>query len=242
MNKNNLTTIDFKESSKFNDFYSEWWDLNGPFKPLHKLNKIRINFITEHFPYLKDKNFKPLKGKKVLDIGCGGGILCESLARLGASVTGIDTSSNAIKVAKEHSKKNHLNIKYFKSEISKFQLNEKYDIVTSMEVIEHINNIELFLKEAHNLLNNKGIFIGSTINQTIRSYFLSIIIAEKILGIIPKGTHDWNKYINPNSLRIKLLKQSFFDIKIKGIKYNPISNICSYSQSESVNYFFSANK
>ena len=242
MNKNNLTTIDLKESIKFKDFYSEWWNLNGPFKPLHKLNKIRVNFITEHFPSLKDKSFKPLKGKRVLDIGCGGGILCESLARLGANVTGIDTSSNAIKVAEEHSKKNKLNIRYCKSEVSKFKPNKKYDIITSMEVLEHINNVELFLKKTYYLLNNNGVFIGSTINKTIRSYLVSITIAEKILEIIPKGTHDWNKYINPNSLRIKLLKQNFFDIKIKGIKYNPISNICSYSQTDSVNYFFSANK
>ena len=242
MNKNNLTTVDFKESIKFKDFYSEWWDLNGPFKPLHKLNKIRVNFITEHFPSLKDKSFKPLKGKRILDIGCGGGILCESLTRLGADVTGIDTSSNAIKVAKEHSKKNKLNIRYFQSEVSKFQPNNKYDIITSMEVLEHINNIELFLKETYHLLNNNGVFIGSTINKTIRSYLVSITIAEKILGIIPKGTHDWNKYINPNSLRIKFLKHNFFDIQIKGIKYNPISNICSYSQNDSVNYFFSASK
>ncbi|MDC3091602.1 bifunctional 2-polyprenyl-6-hydroxyphenol methylase/3-demethylubiquinol 3-O-methyltransferase UbiG [Rickettsiales bacterium] len=242
MNKNNLTTIDLKESSKFSKYYSDWWDLNGPFKPLHKLNKIRINFIIEQLSIKKNEDFKPLKRKKILDIGCGGGILCESLARLGASVTGIDTSNNAIKIAKEHSKKNNLKIKYFKSEISNFRANEKYDIITSMEVLEHVNNIEQFLKYTHSLINNKGMFFGSTINKTIRSYFLSIYIAEKILKIIPKGTHNWEKYINPNSLKIKLIKQNFSGITIKGMKYNPFSNIGSYSNSNSVNYLFSAYK
>lgn len=242
MNKNNLSTIDLKESSKFSEYYSDWWDLNGPFKPLHKLNKIRINFIIKQLSIKKNYGFKPLKGKKILDIGCGGGILCESLARLGASVTGIDTSNNAIKIAKEHSKKNNLKIRYYKSEISNFQADEKYDIITSMEVLEHVNNIELFLKHTHSLINNKGMFIGSTINKTIRSYFLSIYIAEKILQIIPQGTHDWSKYINPNSLKIKLIKQNFSNIKIKGMKYNPFSNIGSYSNSNSVNYLFSAHK
>ena len=239
MNINNLSTKDLKENKKFDDFYDEWWDLSGPFEPLHKFNKIRIDFIKKNLNLVQNKkDFKLLKNIKILDIGCGGGILCEPLARLGAKVTGIDTSKKAISIAKIHSKKNNLKIEYQNKEVTEFKSKEKFDVILCMEVLEHVNDIKLFLNCINKLMVKKGRLIGSTINKTISSYLFAIFFAENILKIIPKNTHSWKKFISPNQIKAQLFLSSFSKVKIKGSTYNPITKVWNYSSSDKINYFF----
>tara|TARA_S200000501_G_C20777220_1_gene723271 strand:- start:421 stop:1131 length:711 start_codon:yes stop_codon:yes gene_type:complete len=236
MKKVDISTIDENEGKKFSEFYNEWWDLDGPFKPLHKFNKIRLDFIINQI------SEKPLKDMRILDIGCGGGILCEPLARMGGNVFGIDTSKKAISIAKRHAKSKKLKINYFQSEIVNFKPELKFDIITCMEVLEHVNNTNSFINSCCKLLKDNGKLIGSTINKTIDSYFMGILFAENILNIIPKGTHEWKKFVSPNKLKIELINNNFSEINFKGSFYNPYSGSWRYSKSIKMNYFFSAVK
>ena len=238
---NNLSTIDLREKKKFERYYNEWWDLTGPFNPLHAFNEIRINFIKKTVCSLENsQSYHPFKGLSILDIGCGGGILCEPLKRLGAKVSGIDTSTNAIEIAKKHAKKSKLQIKYFNCELENFNNIEKFDLILCMEVLEHINNIDIFINDIKKRLKPSGYLIGSTISKTLNSYINAIILAEKFLNLIPKGTHQWNKFITPNNLKKILLKKKFKNIDFFGSKYNPVLKQWNYCDSLKVNYFFHA--
>lgn len=239
MKSNKLSTIDLKENKKFENFYNQWWDLKGPFEPLHNFNKIRIKYIKDNLDKKLD-HFKPFKNLKILDIGCGGGILCEPLSRLGGNVTGIDISKKAIEIAKKHSQEEKLKINYFNEEVTSFKKTNNFDLITCMEVIEHIDNIDFFIKNAKRLLKKDGMLIGSTINKTVRSYFLAIILAENVLKLLPKNTHSWKKLIPTNFLKKKLIENKFSDISFQGSSYNPISKNWRFIDSLNVNYFFSA--
>ena len=217
----------------FDELSKDWWDEDGPFKALHSFNLIRINFI-------KDKIIKKsFKGLKVLDIGCGGGLLCEPLSRLGADVTGIDNSEKAIKVAKNHAIKKKLKISYFNSELSILK-DEKYDLITCMEVLEHVDDVEKIILLSKKLLKKNGLFLGSTINKSIISYLLAICMAENIVKIVPKGTHEWSKLLKPNYLKKIFLKNDFYNFCTKGVIYNPLNNEWRYSNQTYINYLFSA--
>ena len=176
---------------------------------------------------------------KVLDIGCGGGILCEPLSRLEANVTGIDENKKAIFAAKNHAKISNLNINYINGDITKKVLNEKFDLITCMEVVEHLENLELLLQKVRILINKGGVFVGSTINKTITSYISAIFLAEKILKIVPENTHSWKKFVKPNMLKKELLNKNFSQIRFQGVFYNPLKKNWKYINNKLINYMFS---
>ena len=233
------TTINREEIQKFSDLADEWWDVNGKFKPLHMFNPIRIEYITEKIKQefnLINRNNDFLKDLKILDIGCGGGLISEPLARLGGEVTGIDASEKNIEVAKLHSKKNNLNINYLNKSPEQLNNSEKFDIVLNLEVVEHVENVDLYIKSCSNLLKKNGIMFTATLNRTIVSYIKAIVGAEYILRWLPIGTHDWNKFIKPEELEKKLSLANFCTIDVKGLEFNPLFNKWKQSDNLSVNY------
>ncbi len=233
------TTINREEIQKFSDLADEWWDVNGKFKPLHMFNPIRIEYITEKIKQefnLINRNNDFLKDLKILDIGCGGGLISEPLARLGGEVTGIDASEKNIKVAKLHSKKNNLNINYLNKSPEQLNNSEKFDIVLNLEVVEHVENVDLYIKSCSNLLKKNGIMFTATLNRTIVSYIKAIVGAEYILRWLPIGTHDWNKFIKPEELEKKLCSANFSTIDVKGLEFNPLFSKWKKSDNLSVNY------
>ncbi len=240
-----MTTINKEEIQKFSELADEWWNVQGKFKPLHMFNPIRIEYISEiikqHFKLPEsDGNF--LKGLKILDIGCGGGLISEPLARLGGLVTGIDASEKNIKVANLHSKKNNLKIVYLHSSPEQLKEFEKYDIILNLEIVEHVQDVDLYIKSCNSLLKKGGLMFTATINRTISSYLKAIIGAEYILRWLPVGTHDWNKFLKPEELEKKLNDKSFKTIDIKGLTFNPIFSKWKKSNDLSVNYIISSSK
>ncbi len=234
-----MTTINQEEIQKFSKLADEWWDANGKFKPLHAFNPIRIKYIIDkcnsHFG-LEEKKDKSLSNLKILDIGCGGGLVCEPLSRLGANVTGIDASQRNIEVAKIHAKKNGLRIKYLNTSPEEKKINEKFDVILNLEVVEHVKNLDLFLKSAGDLLKVNGIMFIATINRTFESYIKAIIGAEYVLRWLPIGTHDWQKFLKPEEIEKKLSKLDFTKLSLDGLKFNILSNDWSLSGNYPVNY------
>ena len=233
-----MTSVNKKEIEKFSKIAAEWWDPEGKFKPLHKFNPIRIQYIKDniinHFK-LKN-NIKPLSGVNILDIGCGGGLLSEPMSRIGANVTGIDASDKNIKIAKLHSKKNNLKINYLCSSPEKLKSKEKFDVILNMEIVEHVKDIDFFLKSSSQLLKKNGLMFVATINKTFKSYVFAIIGAEYILRWLPIGTHEWEKFVNPKDLEKILLKNKLSLNKLDGMKFNIIKDEWNISKDYSVNY------
>ena len=233
-----MSSVNKKEIEKFSKMAAEWWDPDGKFKPLHKFNPIRIQYIKEniinHFK-LKN-NIKPLSGVNILDIGCGGGLLSEPMSRIGANVTGIDASDKNIKIAKLHSKKNNLKINYLCSSPEKLKSKEKFDVILNMEIVEHVKDINFFLKSCSQLLKKNGLMFVATINKTLKSYVFAIIGAEYILRWLPIGTHEWEKFVNPKDLEKILLKNKLSLNKLDGMKFNIIKDEWNISKDYSVNY------
>ena len=234
--KNN--TINKKEIDKFSKIAEEWWDPYGKFKPLHKFNPIRISYIKENIidSFKLENDGKPLKKLKILDIGCGGGLLSEPMSRLGADVTGIDASEKNIQVAKLHAEKNKLNIKYFSTSPEKFKTDIKFDVILNMEIIEHVEDVDYFLKSSASLLKKDGIMFIATINKTLKSYLFAIIGAEYILRWLPIGTHEWEKFVRPDDL-INISKKFNLNLEsLDGMKFNVITDKWSMSSDKSINY------
>mgnify|MGYP001376301607 FL=1 len=231
-------TINKLEIAKFSKIAAEWWSPNGKFKPLHKFNPIRIKYlkenIIEHFK-LKQTN-SPLKGLNILDIGCGGGLLSEPITRLGAKVTAIDASKKNIQVAKFHAKKNSLKINYLCSSPEKLNLNKKFDVVLNMEIVEHVEDLNFFIKKSSNLLKKNGLMFIATLNKTFKSYVFAIIGAEYVLRWLPIGTHDWEKFVKPDNLVSLAINSNLKLKKLSGMKFNPIIDKWSLSNDKSVNY------
>jgi len=233
-----MNSVNSKEIEKFSKIAKEWWDPYGKFKPLHKFNPIRISYIKENiiktFKINRKKN--PLKNIKVLDIGCGGGLLSEPMYRLGADVTAIDASEKNINVAKLHSKKNNLKIKYICTSPEKLKIENKFDVILNMEIVEHVEDINFFLKSCSNLLRKNGIMFVATLNKTLKSYVFAIVGAEYILRWLPIGTHEWEKFIKPDDL-INILKKNNFKLdQIDGMKFNLLMDRWSISKDKSINY------
>ena len=233
-----MSSVNKKEIEKFSKMAAEWWDPEGKFKPLHKFNPIRIKYIKDNIIYsfkLKSKE-KPLRKINILDIGCGGGLLSEPMSRLGANVTGIDASDKNIKIAKLHAKKNKLNINYFCSSPEKLKIKTKFDVILNMEIIEHVEDINFFIKSCSKLLKKNGLMFVATLNKTLKSYVFAIIGAEYVLRWLPIGTHDWEKFVRPEDLKIILGKNNLKIEKIDGMNFDIFKDEWNISKDTSINY------
>ena len=233
-----MGTINKKEIEKFSKIADEWWDTEGKFKPLHKFNPLRINYIKKkviaHFNIKSE--FLPFKNIELLDIGCGGGLLSEPMCRLGAKVTAIDASQKNINVASYHSNKNNLKINYLCSSPEKINLKKKFDVILNMEIVEHVDDLKIFLKKSALLLNKNGLMFISTLNKTLKSYIFAIVGAEYILKWLPIGTHEWNKFVKPEELIEYGKKNNLKLIEIKGVNFNVLKNEWIITKDNSVNY------
>ena len=233
-----MTSINKKEIDKFSKMADEWWDPEGKFKPLHKFNPTRIKYIKENIINnfkLKNKH-KPLSGVSILDIGCGGGLLSEPMSRLGANVTGIDASDKNIKIAKLHSENNKLKINYFCSSPEKIKIKKKFDVILNMEIVEHVEDVDFFLKSCSKLLKKNGLMFVATINKTLKSYIFAIIGAEYVLRWLPIGTHDWEKFVKPEDLKKILIKYDLSLNKLDGMNFNIFKDEWNISKDLSINY------
>ncbi len=241
-----MSTINKEEIQKFENIADDWWNPEGKFKPIHKFNPVRISFIVDvlksHFS-LKNRSSMPLKNLRILDLGCGGGLLSEPMARLGAQVTGLDASKNNVRIAQSHALKNKLKINYIHGSIEKTNFKTPFDVILNMEIIEHVNNVDLFIKSCRKNIKSSGVMFVATLNRTLKSYLFAIIGAEYVLRWLPIGTHDWNKFITPNELNGIANKNKFKNIKTSGVVFSPLTNKWSLSSDENINYIsvFSSN-
>ncbi|MEM6603172.1 MAG: bifunctional 2-polyprenyl-6-hydroxyphenol methylase/3-demethylubiquinol 3-O-methyltransferase UbiG [Pseudomonadota bacterium] len=235
------TTIAQDEVEKFSKIASEWWDPNGKFKPLHIFNPVRIGYLRRHIIAHFNKNEAdalPFSGLKLLDIGCGGGLLSEPMRRLGADITGIDASEKNIKTAMQHAKEGDLNINYLAmtSEELAQKEPETYDVILNMEVIEHVADPMLLVESCAKLLKPNGIFFIATLNRTLKSFGLAIIGAEYILRWLPIGTHDWNKFLKPGEIQNMGEKSGLTHQAWQGVSFNILTQKWSETDDLNVNY------
>ena len=232
----NIKNLDHDEVKKFDDLAAKWWDPDGEFKPLHQINPLRVGFINER---------ANLEGIKVLDVGCGGGILAEALSKLGAQVTGIDASEQTIGVAQNHSNAVGSDVSYYQTTIEEFIANkpeEKFDVITCLEMLEHVPSPGEIIKTCSTILKNDGDIFFSTINRNPRSYLFAIVGAEYILNLLPKGTHDYQKFIKPSELAKWIRDARLSQIETIGLSYNPITDNYWLGKDIQVNYMVHAKK
>ena len=243
-NESSASTINQEEIDHFSKDSAHWWDENGPFGPLHKVNPIRMSFIKEQICSYYEHDYnnpKSLMGLDILDVGCGGGLVCEPLARMGGIVTGLDADSKAIEVANKHAKAESLKINYINNDLA--NLEGKYDVILALEIIEHVNDIPLFIKQCIARLKPNGLLIMSTINRTPKSFALGIVAAEYILRWVPRGTHSWRKFVKPSEIVAHARSHGLAPIKLNGLKYSPINREFMLSENDiDVNYLISLGK
>nr|WP_319514346.1 bifunctional 2-polyprenyl-6-hydroxyphenol methylase/3-demethylubiquinol 3-O-methyltransferase UbiG [uncultured Cohaesibacter sp.] len=234
------TTVDDEEIARFSAMAQEWWSPKGKFRPLHKFNPTRVAYLREtllsHFGL--DANAKaPLEGLDILDVGCGGGLLCEPLCRLGANVVGVDASETNIGIASTHAKENDLDITY-RATTAESLVTEgaKFDVVLTMEVVEHVSDVDLFISECASMVKPGGLMLIATLNRTLKSHALAIVGAEYILRWLPVGTHTWDKFVTPDELERALAPTGLNVIEKVGVTYNPLFDKWSRSKDLDVNY------
>jgi 2-polyprenyl-6-hydroxyphenyl methylase / 3-demethylubiquinone-9 3-methyltransferase len=236
---------DEAEIGRFNALARDWWDPNGPMKPLHRLNPSRLSFMRDealaHFGR-KAQGMRPFEGLSLLDIGCGAGLVSEPMARMGFEVSGIDPAEENIAVAEAHAGKGGLSIHYRATTIEKLPDSELYDVVTLLEVVEHVPDVGAIMAEAAKHLKPGGLFIGSTINRTLKAYGLAIIGAEYVLRWLPRGTHDYEKFVTPDEFEAHLEAAGLEPVSRRGLVFNPLVGAWSLSNDTDVNYFVTARK
>lgn len=230
MKKN--STVDSLEVAKFAQHANEWWAKDGAFKTLHAINPVRLDFIQQ---------FTSLAGLRVLDVGCGGGILCESLAKRGAVVTGLDVGEDAIACARAHALNSRLSIDYVCQPIETYDA-APFDHITCMEMLEHVQHPEQVIQHCFRLLNTGGFLFLSTLNRTVRAYATAIVAAEYILGLLPRQTHDFDKFIKPNELARMARTAGFETMGLSGLAYNPITSMATLVDAVDVNYLLVCQK
>ena len=233
-----MNTINKKEIEKFSKIAEEWWNPNGKFKPLHKFNPIRIKYIRDNIikKFQLNRKDEPLKNIDILDIGCGGGLLSEPMSRLGANVIGIDASKKNINVAKFHAKKNKIKINYICASPENLKIKKKFDVILNMEIVEHVEDINFFIKKSSEFLKKDGLMFIATLNKTIKSYVFAIVGAEYILKWLPIGTHDWEKFVKPEKLQ-EIAEKNYLRLeRLDGMKFDLLSDKWSLDSDNSVNY------
>jgi 2-polyprenyl-6-hydroxyphenyl methylase/3-demethylubiquinone-9 3-methyltransferase len=244
-------TVDPADVLRFDRLAAEWWSPDGPMRALHKLDPVRVAYIRDeacrHFTLegkpRDRKGEAPLRGLTVLDIGCGGGILAESLARLGADVTAIDPSRENIAVARAHAERSGLVIDYRSTTAEALaELVPGFDIVLAMEVVEHVRDLRTFLRRAADLVRPGGMLVAATLNRTFKSYAFAIVGAEYVLGWVPRGTHDWNRFVTPGELAATLRAATLEPVGETGVTYDPIGGRWQISHDTSINYIMTAHR
>ena len=242
-----MNTVDQNDVDNFESQAHLWWDETGPFKPLHQINPHRLAFlrdeICKHYVLPTQNEPQPFSSLSILDVGCGGGLVCEPLSRLGANVTGIDAGQKNIDTAKHHAKTHDLEIDYFCETAEAHAAHSHlYDVVIAFEIVEHVSDVPLFLSSLNHLLKPGGILVMSTLNRTLKSYLLGIIAAEYILRWVPKGTHQWSQFIEPAELVFHLEDLGMSAKSIRGLDFSPFKQTWHLTDSTDVNYFLSAIK
>jgi 2-polyprenyl-6-hydroxyphenyl methylase/3-demethylubiquinone-9 3-methyltransferase len=235
------STVDQAETAKFAAMAEEWWDPDGKFAPLHKLNPVRLEFLRDrictHFGR-DPMATRPLDGLKLADIGCGGGLLSEPLSRLGATVTGIDAEEKNLRIAATHAETVGVGVDYRCDTVEAMAARgEAFDVVLNMEVVEHVADVELFLGASAALVNPGGIMFLATLNRTLKAFGLAIVGAEYIMGWLPRGTHDWNKFVRPSELAAPLRRAGLEMTEVTGVAFNPLKDRWSLAPKDlDVNY------
>lgn len=233
------STVDPAEVAKFSKLSQEWWDPKGRMAPLHRINPLRLAFIRDAAGRKFDRNVRSLNclaGLRILDIGCGAGLLCEPLARLGAQVIGIDPSPSNIAAARLHADRGHLSIDYRCITVEEMDVRERFDVVLAMEVVEHVSDVGLFVKRCASMLKPGGLMVVSTLNRNWKSFALAIVGAEYVLRWLPRGTHQWDKFVTPDELAKYLLDNRLTITEQSGVVYSPLADKWSLSADMGVNY------
>jgi 2-polyprenyl-6-hydroxyphenyl methylase/3-demethylubiquinone-9 3-methyltransferase len=241
--KSPSSTIDAREIGQFDSLGAQWWNEDGPMRPLHRLNPIRMQYIRDAIAG-NSPGLKPLQGLSVADIGCGGGLVAEPLCRMGALVTGVDAGKENIKTAKIHAKAHGLDIEYLATTAEDLAASgRRFDAVTALEIVEHVANPALFIEACCKLLKKDGVLVLSTLNRTVKSFALGIVAAEYILRWVPAGTHDWRKFMKPSEVARLLEKSGMTVTDVRGLVYSPLTRGFSLSKADvSVNYLLTAVK
>ena len=241
------STIDDTDLAKYDRLGEEWWDEKGPMGALHKFNPVRVGWIRDllarEMPKDGSEPARPLAGYRLLDVGSGGGILCESLARLGADMVGIDPAPNNIAVSTRHANLEGLKVAYHCTTVETLvPLGERYDAVLVMEVIEHVKDVAGFLRDASRMVKPGGLLIGATLNRTMKSYALGIVGAEYVLRWLPVGTHDWNKFVTPDEFEGHLVRAGLKPLARAGVSFNPLRNRWHLSKDLGCNYMLATKR
>jgi len=233
------STVDPAEVAKFSKLSEQWWDPKGKMAPLHKINPLRLTYIRDAACRKFERNARSLNclaGLRVLDIGCGAGLLCEPLTRLGAQVIGVDPSASNIAAAKLHAERGHLSVDYRCTTIEEMDARERFDIVLAMEVVEHVSDVGVFLGRCAAILKPGGLMAVSTINRNWKSFALAIVGAEYVLRWLPRGTHQWEKFVTPDELARHLLDNRLTIAEQTGVVYSPFADRWGLSSDMDVNY------
>ena len=239
LSNSTAASVDPAEVAKFSKLSDEWWDPRGKMAPLHKINPLRLTYIRDAACRKFERNAKSLNclsGLRLLDIGCGAGLLCEPFTRLGAQVIGIDPSATNISAAKLHADKGHLSIDYRCTTVEDMDARERFDIVLAMEVVEHVNDVGAFIKRCAAMLKPGGLMVVSTLNRNWKSFALAIVGAEYVLRWLPRGTHDWSKFVTPAELERYLGDVNLAVTEQAGVVYNPLADKWTVSTDMDVNY------